>query len=407
LRAFSSAAVARPSAEASSASASSARRPAASSSRRSSRSSPSRATSWSWAREDAARASSRSARTLASSAGSAPPRAAGSGLGEGRDEGGAPRRRGGLVDHLDAGGAEEVGARAADRRARRRGRRRRRFAAEGEAGGERLVHPRQGAQGRVGLTVEGTELGARRSLVLVRQRRRGGVHLVDRHRLLAGELVERGGGLPRAGGRRGESVERVVEEPQVLVHRGARDAARRLVRKRLEVEPRDLGPGLALGRADPELLLEADELLLALLGPGGRRGALGEADERAELLDQRVGLVGLEQVLVRARLQGPVLLEGLLGRLGAGEEQRDRLEPVVLLELLADEVPAHAGELDAEDDRLRGPVAREVETLLAVAGGASLEPDLLEGGGQPARERLVVLDEEDLLGHLAGPGGAA
>ena len=139
-------------------------------------------------------------------------------------------------------------------------------------------------------------------------------------------------------------------------------------------------------------VVQGDELLVF-------RRFLGEADQRAHPLDQGLGLEGLEEVVLGARLQLPVLVEGLGRRLGAGDDERDRLEGPVLLEPVAPGIAGEAGQLHAEHHAVGVQGPRELETLLAVRTGADAVAPRLEGRGHRARKGGVALDEEDVLLH--------
>ena len=72
---------------------------------------------------------------------------------------------------------------------------------------------------------------------------------------------------------------------------------------------------------------------------GDFEGAIGLYDEILEIK-------GLSDVVLRMGPQLPVLLEGVFRRFGGQDDQRDRLELGVLLELVADGEPVHFRELD-------------------------------------------------------------
>jgi len=78
-----------------------------------------------------------------------------------------------------------------------------------------------------------------------------------------------------------------------------------------------------------------------------------------------------------------------------------KVSGVASLELVADAVAAHLGQLDAQHDdrRLRVELARLVQALLAVANHGHFEAALAQVGGDVVGERLFGIDEQDRLRH--------
>ena len=202
--------------------------------------------------------------------------------------------------------------------------------------------------------------------------RGGGVELVQTGPLAVEREVERRARVV-AGAAAGEAVEGVVEQP--------RDPRRRR-RSRPRRRPgapggraREIADGLAGERLEPHLLLERDELLVVVRrrrrrgrararDPSIRAGStstsaagppVGQADRLASASTSAAGAYGFRRYSSARTFRVRCFSKVSGGRLRAREHERDGLQRVVLPELLADEVAAHAGQLDAEHHRRPAP----------------------------------------------------
>ena len=61
--------------------------------------------------------------------------------------------------------------------------------------------------------------------------------------------------------------------------------------------------------------------------------------------------------------------------------------------------PSMPGKTDVEDHQIRGAARRDLEALFAVARDGDLVTLLLEGVLDPARDGVLVFDDEDRCGH--------
>ena len=84
------------------------------------------------------------------------------------------------------------------------------------------------------------------------------------------------------------------------------------------------------------------------------------------------------------------------------------LRPRVLLDLTADLEAVLVRHHDVEEHEVEGLLAQEPERLLAAARGRDVKALLLEDGVLEVQDVLVVVDDQDSLGHQPlRPGVAA
>ena len=127
------------------------------------------------------------------------------------------------------------------------------------------------------------------------------------------------------------------------------------------------------------------------------RSPYDAAQERLDPAHQLAQAERLGQVVVGAELEADDLVDLVVARrqdqdrhLGAGRAQAaEDLEAV------------DAGQADVEDDEVGRLVRRDLEALLAGAGDGDLVALLLEGVLDPARDGVLVFDDEDGGCHAA------
>ena len=124
--------------------------------------------------------------------------------------------------------------------------------------------------------------------------------------------------------------------------------------------------------------------------------AVGPPEQRLDPAQQLAQPERLGQVVVRAELQADDLVDLLVA---GGEHQHRRLragraQPAQDLEAV------HARQPDVEQDRGPAPISgRDLEALLAGAGEGDLVALLLQGVLDPARDGVLVFDDQDRGGH--------
>ena len=128
-----------------------------------------------------------------------------------------------------------------------------------------------------------------------------------------------------------------------------------------------------------------------------RQVAIRPAEEGLDPAHQLAQAERLRQVVVGAELEADHLVDLVV----AGGEDEDRHLGAGRPDAAQDLEAVDAGEPDVEDDQVGRLVGRDVEALLARARDGDLVAFLLERVLDPARDRVLVFDDEDGGCHAA------
>ncbi len=127
--------------------------------------------------------------------------------------------------------------------------------------------------------------------------------------------------------------------------------------------------------------------------------ALRPAQQRVDTGHHLLRAEGLGDVVVGAELQ-PDDAVHLVGA-GGDHDHGQVGEPVVVADVTADFEPVHAGQHAVEDDEVGAVRMHPRQRVGAVADGVHVVVGTFEVVPQEVSDVRVVLDDEDLLFHLA------